>query len=186
MPYIPDLHIDLSRYGASVPASRTSYGASIVPNAAMHTWALHDAGTPERLWKILEQFRASPAFAVGLDCNAKDGSSACVVTFKARRDESPRFQFPSMRETLVQEVFAYSAELDTHEMGDAYLAGYGLGMLARYFPDLWVRCLESHCSDAKLIELLILVLGRKFPGMVLRAMSGEDIVVSHLPPSWYT
>ncbi len=36
-------------------------------------------------------------------------------------------------------------------------------MLSRYFPDIWVSFLESHCKGTKLIDLIIRVLINKMP-----------------------
>jgi hypothetical protein len=86
---------------------------------------------------------------------------------------------------LNNETILYAEIIDTHEFVDGYRAAFGLSMLSRYYPDLWVRCLESHCIAAKAIEHFVFVMIKKFPIMALGHLANDDIVISNHMPPWF-
>lgn len=186
--HLPDLSSDLNRYGVRVVASRASFEVEKPERKpglpATFSWRIHGAPSPEALQEILAAFTAPPRFAACYECTADETSRACRVTFSAVEKDT-QFTWPSMREDLNNEQFVYAASLKTHEIVDAYLITYALSMLSRYFPDIWIACIESHCRAASLIQRLVSALMRKFPLMALAALANTDMIVSSHKPPWY-
>jgi YaaC-like Protein len=49
---------------------------------------------------------------------------------------------------------------------------YCLGMLSRYFPDVWMTVTDSRVEVAELTNTLLSVIQRKFPNLVLDQLTG--------------
>ncbi len=189
---IPDLVVDLSRYGYDVIASRANYEINDrnvgKKNASReYVWRIHGTRTPFQLLDILDQFKSEACLWPYWNCTDYEESNKCIVKFKPPLNErGNHFLFPTIRETINNQQVLYGFEIDTHEMMDSYFAAFGLSMLSRYYPDLWIRCLESNCIAAKAIELFVDLTIKKGPLLALRFLSSDGIVISnHLPP-WQT
>ena len=57
-------------------------------------------------------------------------------------------------------------------------------MLSRYFPDIWIACIESQCKAAKLIERAVDIVIKKLPILALSFISFEDVVISTHKEPW--
>src|SRR5262249_38230686 len=148
--YLPDLTWDMNRYGVGVPVSRVDYMTEQNEVQRRHIWNLHGAGSRTEFEAILEKFK-SPAASWNLwEVQLHPKGDAGTVVLTAPKGVAYDLEFPSMRESMDCAQMAYARDLSTREIVDAYVAGYGLSMLARYFPDLWIACLESHCLAAQL------------------------------------
>jgi hypothetical protein len=134
---------------------------------------------------ILERFKSPASYYNCWNCSDYEGQMGCVIAFDPA-DAALHFQYPSIRENINNEQVALAFDVDTLEVVDAYLVGYALSMLARYYPDYWIGCLDSHCKAAKVIERLVFVLIRKFPVMALKLLASDDIVISTHRPPWHT
>ena len=147
-------------------------------------WRIHGAGSIEELELILDHFSVPEDKNDKLIRNVSSDGSSCIVTLM--HEEEFHFSYPSYRETINNEKIIYAtSQLNRHEIVDAYLSAYGLSMLSRYFPDIWVGCLESHCKAAKLIERLLFILIQKAPVMTLALMRSDDFVISTHRPPWH-
>ncbi len=185
--HLPDLYTDLGQYGVQIAVSRTNMKVTKPDPTklnATYEWRIHGAATPDHLQDILAAFRAPTRFASAFTTTATESSKSCLVTF-AVADADTMFSWPSIREDLNNDQFIYGDNLNTHEIVDAYLATYALSMLSRYFPDIWIECIDSHCKAASLIQRLISVLLRKFPVMALAALAHDDVVISTHKPPWH-
>jgi YaaC-like Protein len=49
---------------------------------------------------------------------------------------------------------------------------YCLGMLSRYFPDVWMTVKDSRVEIAEVTNTLLGVIYRKFPNLILDQMTG--------------
>ncbi len=193
--YFPDLRAELARYGLLVPCSRVTHFFNRVFEKGKlvsdkHEWRIHGAASASNLETILEQYSTESMYSHLLTCNAEENSGACTVTFEFSHDPDSRpisygLKFPSVREDMNNQAIAYGVSLESPELSDAFLCAFGLSMLSRYYPDLWVGCLESHCKAAKLIERLAKILFDKAPLMTAQAMAGEDLVISTHRPFWH-
>lgn len=195
--YLPDLRNNLLRYQESCPCSRMSYTITVKldsagrPREQDHYWRIHGADSHDDLLHILNQFRVPACNAGSFNCDIHAGASSCTVTFHRKADDvglpgKPLFQYPSMRVDMNQESYAFAKQLDTPEFVDAYLCAFGLSMLARYFPDIWITCLDSHCRATKIIERLVDILIEKAPLTAASVLANEDLVISTQRPPWFT
>lgn len=185
--HLPDLNTSLLSCGVSVPSSRLDY--RIVTDAAGQNrtceWRIHEAGSAQDLQIILNQFSLPENLQDKFTKKISENGKSCIASLTLDGNAS-LFSYPSYRETINNESIMYGdKQLDTPEIVDAYLAAYGLSMLSRYFPDIWVSCLESHCRAAKLIERLVFVLIKKAPVMTLGLMRSDDFVVSTHRAPWH-
>ena len=183
---LPDMLRSLARYGHSIPFSRADYRVLDKDNKKTLEWIMHGASNPIDLQAILKMFKYKYSCREQWECSDYEGRSGCIVKWMEPNKNSAdmRIQFPSMREDLNNEYYAYAENLDTHEIVDIYRIAFGLSMLSRYYPDFWVRCLDSHCIAAKAIEHFVFVMIRKFPVLSLRHLTGEDVVISNQRPPW--
>jgi len=185
--YIPDLDSSLQKYGVNVPSSRAEYEVTLADNADSIRnlkWSIHGTSSSENLQSILDQFVVPSELQDKLVKRISHNDTSCVVTITV--NEGTKLTYPSYRETINNEKIMYGIRhLDKHEIVDAYLSAYGLSMLSRYFPDIWVSCLESQCKAAKLIERLLFILIQKAPVMALATMRSDDFVISTHRPPWH-
>ena len=114
----------------------------------------------------------------------EDALGGIVVLDCAMEDQEITFEWPNCRETMSHDTIFYAEDYDTLEIADGFLASYQLSMLSRYFPDLWVACLESQCKAAKLIERAVDILLKKFPILALSLLVPEGVVVSTHREPW--
>jgi hypothetical protein len=188
---LPDLHQTLARYSATIPCSRISFQREYFLNAfpgtidrVSHQWRLHNAGTPDALDALLEKFTSPPGQDLRFDCQRLEGSSGCIVSHtSAHLDEM--FTAPSIREDMNLNAYMYARDLGQPEFVDAYMAAFGLSMLSRYYPDIWIACLESHCLATKLIDRFVDVMNAKGPLLCGRALTDEDLVITTQTPPWF-
>jgi hypothetical protein len=185
---LPDMYGSLNRYGHPVVASRADYGITVDMYAKVttHEWRIHGAPSPQGLYAILQNFKLPYSVSQFWKITDYENKTGCIVTFAVPHTiGTVNFQWPSVREDLNNESIIYSEYIDTHEIVDGYRAAYGLSMLSRYYPDLWIRCLDSHCMAAKAIEHFVFVMTRKFLLMSLQHLAGGDFVISNHIAPWY-
>jgi hypothetical protein len=186
--HLPDLNTSLKSYGVAVPSSRADFKITVrAPDDVLnYEWRIHGAASPDLLQSILNRFVLPGEHASKLTTRIYESGHSCIVNLARNiSDEQFRFSYPSYRETINNELIMYGDKhLDTLEIVDAYLTAYGLSMLSRYFPDIWVSCLESHCKAAKLIEKLVFTLTQKAPVLTLALMHSDDFVISTHRAPW--
>jgi hypothetical protein len=183
--YLPDLDRTLSRYLVPVVSSRITHEVEFDKRGtATHSWTIHNAGDRESLVAILERFRFSSGLYKSVHVINEDFDDSILFEASLRRGTKERFFMPSSRWTTDYQQVVYDVPLG-HEFVDVYRLCFGLSMLARYYPDLWIACLESHCRAAKLIEEAVTVMMRKAPVLVLELITGHPVVVSVQQPPWH-
>lgn len=186
MQYLPDLHSELGRYGARLPSSRFAHEVVVDSNLnRADTWLIHGAGSPAALDDILGSFSVPARNAAALVDHIQDHADGGVVQYKwEKADEPITFHFPSSRLAMSFDRICYADDLETTEFVDFYIASFILSMLSRYYPDLWVSCLESNCLAAKLIERYSSLVKKKVPMLALSLISGRDCFISSNRPPW--
>ncbi len=186
MQFLPDLHGELGRYGVRPGSSRFAHELTVNEKGLRtHMWYIHGAGSPSALEGILAAFKVTARNISALSSNIEDGSDGGIVKYVEKKEDSPiQLSFPSARVSLSFDRICYAEEIKTLEFVDLYKAAFVLSMLSRYFPDLWVSCLESNCLAAKLIERFSELLVNKAPMLALSLMSGEDCFVSSNRQPW--
>ncbi|WP_257248367.1 YaaC family protein [Burkholderia cepacia] len=187
--YLPDLSDDLGRFGINAICSRSSLDVEYDyrDNSAEYRWAIHGCTPKEGLMKLLEGFKTKPQWAENFTfavSNEDDYSAGGIVKFQYQIGESIALSWPDTRETVNHDLISYAEAITRHEIVDLYVVAYQLSMLSRYFPDIWVSCMESQCRAAKIVERVTDVFIRKFPILALSLILGEEVIISTHRPPW--
>lgn len=180
---LPDLYTDLARYGVNVDSARGELRVYLneVLNQEHNEFTFHSSPSPEAFLKVIENFTCEDG--VIFEYGFFDGSNSGFV--RTRKDNQWAFTFPDSRTTMDHKTIYYADPLATPEVVDLFLVSYALSMLSRYFPDIWVSFLESHCKGAKLVERIVRVLTLKMPNLMLNQMTGSELVISNHRPPWH-
>ena len=185
--YLPDLDADLTRSGILTARSRSRHEIHILADGTNNqTWSIHGCRTPEELDQLLERFSISPSYADSLSAVIRQEANAAIVKLSYKLPASFDLTWPTCRETMSHETISYADLRDTYEVVDLYLIAYQLSMLSRYYPDIWIGCLESRCRGAKLIEQCLDLLVKKLPILMLSMACSEDVVITTHREPWKT
>lgn len=183
--FLPDLDSDLQRFGISAVRSRTSHSVRREQDGqTTHTWRVHGCRSESELELLLEEFSVSSRFADALTFDGPENAKSGIVSLRFKEPEEIGFSWPNSRDTMNHDSISYAGMPETHEIVDLYLIAYQLSMLSRYFPDIWVRCIESQCRAAKLVERASGIITRKFPILTLSMLNGEETVISTHREPW--
>jgi hypothetical protein len=184
---LPDLVRDLRRFGAVGITSRCNVELEFTPDKArVISWRFHGAGTNEGMLEILGQFQFDYRFEELFSCGYQEDATDCLV--RAVLKPPPpfvKFESPHTRLDAHGELYAFAQDNRTPEFLDAYLIAYGLSMLSRYYPDLWVSCLESHGRASTTVELVVSVLQRKLPVLTLELLLGHRLIFTPDRAPWF-
>jgi hypothetical protein len=183
--YLPDLDRDLDRAGILFPRSRTRHDIEVTSDEFnKHTWFLHGCRTLSDLEALLSRFSVNALHASSLDGITDESRNAAIVSLWFKLPTEIGFKWPTSRETLNHDTISYATERESHEVVDLYLVAYQLSMLSRYYPDIWIACIESRCRGAKLIERAVDLVVKKLPILMLSLVSPEDVVISSHREPW--
>jgi hypothetical protein len=181
---LPDLHKDLRRYGVQVASMRASHEVFESKIGVRHVWTFHDQPSSKHLEEVLSSFAAPPRLIDRFVPRLRESGVVWCVEFNYERGEPIEFSWPNSRSTMSHDSIFYAGDIRTNEIVDAHLVAYQLSMLSRYYPDLWVACLESHCKAAKLIEQTIGILLKKAPILALSLLSRSGLTISTHREPW--
>ncbi len=177
---LPDLSESYRRFGTRIAFTRTviekeSRSTSDGEPAFEFTYRLF--GTPDEscFEEILWAFSIENDLQHLIKCVR--GDTGGIVTVGPLK-EGQLYVAPEVRVSIEGHTLMYGQSYELTEFGDAYLASFGLSMLSRYFPDLWVTALESHCRASKLAERFIDTYLAKFPMLALGSIQDKDVLFS--------
>jgi YaaC-like Protein len=71
-----------------------------------------------------------------------------------------------------QKYFILDPDSYLPEPASVLILTYCLGMLSRYFPDVWMTVTDSRVEIAELTNTLLSIVQRKFPNLILDQMTG--------------
>lgn len=179
---IPDLFSALTRYGVTVNAARGTHNLFSRGHMDMHRFIFHHAHSSQTLQSLFNQFECSEGINFEMETGETSENMGIVRT---RSDKAWPFSYPDSRTTLDHKDIYYVESVNTPEVVDLFLLAYSLSMLSRYYPDIWVSFLESHCKGTKLIEQLVRIISLKLPLLMLNQMAVDDCVISNHRPIWY-
>ncbi|WP_321841821.1 YaaC family protein [Burkholderia cepacia] len=183
--YLPDLGDDLDRFGMDVVRSRSSAEVYIDEMGNMtYQWAIHSCRPSSRVDELLHGFSCPSRFYDNFEFYGVEGGDSGIVKFKTMSGEYSGLKWPDTRETMNHDVIAYAESIGRHEIVDLYIVAYQLSMLSRYFPDIWIACIESQCRAAKIVERVVDVFVKKFPILALSVISGDETIISTHRPPW--
>lgn len=180
---LPDLYSDLVRYGVNVDSARGElrvYRDEVIKQE-YNEFTFHSSPSPEGFLRVIENFTCE--YGVNFEYGFFDGGKSGFIS--TRKDKHWTFSFPDSRTTMDHKTIYYAEPLATPEVVDLFLVSYALSMLSRYFPDIWVSFLESHCKGAKLVERIVRVLTLKMPNLMLNQITGSELVISNHRPPWH-
>lgn len=195
--YLPDLSDAFYRYRVTVPRSRTTLDVEVITNDLVrYRWIIHGAQTSADRDALLENFSVRPRFntnTIACDLFDTPPGAAIRIDYQPRDyqpgrphalDTIPMFKWPSSRDTLNHDTISYATVIDTYEISDLYLVAFQLSMIARYYPDLWVGCIDSQCKAAKLIEGAISLVIKKLPILALSMLTPGGLTISTHREPW--
>lgn len=181
----PDLFRDLRRYGVTAPGARTTHELRIGADMARHNlWMIHQVLDEERFEDLLRRFQFPPRFAHHVQVRERGDGLPWAVQISTPPVDELRFSWPDSRDTMDHQSISFADTIDTHELVDGFLLAYQLSMFSRYYPDLWVACIESHCKAAKLVELAVEILIKKAPIMSLSLLTPGGVTISTHREPW--
>ncbi len=182
----PDLDSDLRKCGVEKIRSRVNMIVleNIEQNSVTFTWRIQGCTSPQELEMLLGKFRVEPRFANVMSFTPYPSGLGGEARVVYMRGESIDFHWPDFRETLEHLTISYADDIQIFEIVELYLVAYQLSMLSRYYPDLWVHCIESQCLSAKLISRATEIIGRKFPILCLSILNDEKTVISTYRQPW--
>jgi hypothetical protein len=83
------------------------------------------------------------------------------------------YYYPDVVEDLYgQKYFILDPDSYLPEPASVLILTYCLGMLSRYFPDVWMTVTDSRVEIAELTNTLLGIVQRKFPNLILDQMTG--------------
>lgn len=183
--YLPDLDADLHRFGITAIRSRTSHEVVLEREGlTTHIWRIHGCRSEVELEALLDEFAITSRFSDALTFQEAENQKSGIVKLQYKVPEEMGYRWPSSRDTLNHDTISYADMVETHEIVDLYLVAYQLSMLSRYFPDIWVRCLESQCRAAKLIERATEIIVKKLPILAISMLNGDETIISTHREPW--
>jgi len=181
----PDLDSDLRKCGVEKIRSRTSLTVSENDEKLMaYAWRIHGCENKQDLEILLKKFAVQPGFENLRNFTPYPSGLGGEVRVNFQRGDDISFEWPDVRETLEHSTISYADHVEMFEIVELYLVAFQLSMLSRYYPDLWVHCIESQCLSAKLISRATEIIGRKFPILCLSILNDEKTVISIYRQPW--
>ena len=184
--YFPDLSAELYRARVDVSRSKVTHEVEInVPQGRQgHVWYVHGAATPAEREAVLAGFEIEARCAEFMTCEVDESTLRAIIRVTWNiREAVPIFRWPTPRDTMSRDTIYYADNVETPEFVDMYLVAYQLSMVSRYFPDIWMSCIESQCKAAKLIESAVELLKKKLPILALSTVTPGGVTIStHLEP----
>ncbi len=183
---LPDLQNDLNRFEFDIYSTRGQHKvfANHDEKIQRQEFIFHSAQTPEVLDDIISNFIMDDK-KVKLRIEKHNSSNSCAVAYQTELNYKYQLTYPDSRFTLDNDSIYFKDPFETPEVIDLFMINFALSMMSRYYPDIWVSFLESHCIGAKLVERLVRIFTLKIPFLVLNQMSSEEITISNHKPPWH-
>jgi YaaC-like Protein len=134
---------------------------------------------------ILSSFKIRAGDSHLLDFIESPDQKGGIVTLTAHEAFSLDLSWPEMRRDSNWRDIYYAETHSGPEFACLLQIQFGLSMLARYYPDVWTRTLDSNGTSANYIKQLLDVSTLRIPNLALNEMAGEDYFFSTLPVPWH-
>lgn len=179
---LPDLQSDLLRYNLETKTVRGDIQLTrdMIKDQQQINFTFHHACSASLLRDIVNQFNSKDEVMFCYNFN-EDENNGHIHTKMCKLSG---LSFPDTRETLDHNLLFYKDPICYPELVDLYLISYSLSMLSRYFPDIWISFIESHCKGAKLVERIVRLLLVKIPNLILNQIFDTNIIISNHRPPW--
>lgn len=189
MSRLPDLFHILNRFSIE---QRFIRGDLLVEDSSTSrrnfNFLIHEVPKNISLEDVVSNFKCDIGvmFCYEIDCLSKTG------LIKTRLDKNWKFSAPLIRDSLDHENFflldleqgGSSNSVCIPEVVEFFIISYGLSMLSRYYPDIWIEFLESNCQYVVLVKKVVELLISKFPNLILNEILGEKVNITNYRPTW--
>lgn len=155
-----------------------SVHADLAGKKVTHTWAIY-AKSAEVLWKLLEHFKFCSRSFGDIEVQHVGGGNLLLSVTEC---EEMTLSFPTIREDRNFERWIVGDLLGIPTSADIFLISFGLSMISRYFPDLWISTIEAHCTSALACEEFLEYAGFAFPIVALSDLHGRSIIITQQHP----
>ena len=199
MPMIPEAGVSLGEIFSSLPRMRSTLsslgmGTKLV-RASIETEILDGAftgfdiqqkilvnihpGTPLSRSKLLENILFSAQAFEEIDIKEiGDSLSISAVFFQSRDYCSSTMSVPDSISMSAGVTYFKPFMSSLNEFGMFYVGLYIIGMLCRYYPDIWIKEIEKHSSFTYLVQTFLEIASQRMPLLALMAME-ESLYISN-------
>ena len=106
----------------------------------------------------------------------REFSVGFLLTISGSRNSFPNFVIPQGATISKEQVRFFSHDISLNEFGLFYVVIYLAGNYARYFPDLWLRELDSSTPFALAVEELLYQAEQRVPLLMYSELAGNYFV----------
>jgi len=177
---LPDMYFMLHEMGTRPELCRGNYnfvatqfyaGSTVVQTKEIHNFFV-DGTTEEEKHHLIAYYRGRNA-ALEL---ASDHGSSFHITFSrelVRGGDVPHAYCPDIVEDANgRKYYLLKPESYIPEPIGHFIVLFCLGMLSRYYPDIWMRVIDENVRSAEMLDSLLASILRKFPNLILDQLSG--------------
>jgi len=127
--------------------------------------------TDEKLESVYEQIKIDPQMFERF--SVTELQSGCIITVRSYPNTPPLCFFPVASCQSPTETFFSTSDAPLNEFGFIYFAFFILGNYARYYPDIWIRDIESSAPLSLAVEALVEGFNQRVPLLALSEMQRE-------------
>ena len=182
---VPDLENDLRRLGIATGGSRLSEKVEMTDQRTLRKWIIHKCESEVDLDKIISEFTFNDnPDGIEFKKHIAENKLSAVISIEYDSKTKLSYKSPESRWTSDGIQFCYPGSFTTPEIVDCFGILYLIGMICRYYPDLWITTLDKHSLSSKILEGTIEVMKKKFPILALSLLNQEKIIISPHLPHW--
>ena len=182
---IPDMVELIERIGVETGTSKISMGIYFDEGETLLNQIIQNARTLNNLEALRSKYIAKDCNSYVTVENKKiPGRLSAVITTRLKNGAEGVLLRPTYRRSINGDNYAFTDDLNVPEIVDLFKSAYAMGMLCRYYPDIWIKNLDSSSLSSKIIESAVQVIVRKLPMQALGLLLDQDITVSIHRPPW--
>jgi hypothetical protein len=154
---IPHLSNHLESFNITSSLVRSTFSATIKQSQSVFIeelrWITHPC-REDLLESAIQQMLVHPSEVPNVE--SRRVPNGIIVKSKSDYNQPiGHIQYPEGISITPKSTYVISKKTSLNEFGNLYLASYLLGMLCRYYPDLWMKELEDRSDFFALCEILI-------------------------------
>jgi hypothetical protein len=162
---VPHLFSHLEEFGLASKLLRSTFSSRIKKQNGQEFndchWIVHSS-EPDTLYRGLDQMMVHPSEVQNISTQ-EIASGISIMTRTYYDQPTYRISYPEAISITSELTYVISELTSLNEFGDLYLASYLLGMLCRYYPDLWMNELERQTEFAAITELVLAAIEQRLP-----------------------
>ena len=94
-----------------------------------------------------------------------------IEEYSSTEKPSPRYLPDIVDDINGQKFYIVQPEQYLPEPASDLVLLYCLGMLSRYYPDIWIKAIDENVQIAELTDSLLNIIHRKLPNLILNQMT---------------